>query len=75
MIWRDHASTVESKIANNVGPLHRAKQVLTDASVKAIYISYIQSSIFCKSDAYVLSSMKSEAKIWFKSMRPLLRVS
>ena len=39
--WKDHISTVESKIAKNIGLLHRARQVLTEASLKTIHFSII----------------------------------
>ena len=39
--WKDHIRTVESKIAKNIGLLHRARQVLTEASLKTIHFSII----------------------------------
>ena len=43
--WRDHTKTEESKITKNIGPLHRARQLLTEASLKTIYFSYIHSHL------------------------------
>ena len=41
--WRDHIRTVEFKIAKNIHLLHQAGQVLTEASLKTVYFSYIHS--------------------------------
>ena len=34
--WRDHVRIVESKIAKKIALLHRARQALTEASLKTI---------------------------------------
>ena len=39
--WRDYIRTVVCKIAKNIGLLHRARQVLNEASLKTIYSSCI----------------------------------
>ena len=37
IIWRDHIGMVESKIAKKIALLHRARQLLTEVSIKTIY--------------------------------------
>ena len=36
IIWRDHIGMVESKIAKKIALLHRARQLLTEVSIKTI---------------------------------------
>ena len=45
IICRDHIEIVESKIAKKIALLHRARQLLTEASIKTIYFSYIHSCL------------------------------
>ena len=41
--WEEHISTVETKLAKNIGLLYRAKPLLEEKSLKSIYFAYIHS--------------------------------
>ena len=43
--WSDHIRKLESKIAKNIPLLHRARQLLTEASLKSVCLSYIHSHL------------------------------
>ena len=43
LTWRNHITTIENKISNNLGLLYKAKRVLNMNALKSLYFSFIHS--------------------------------
>ena len=61
--WRGHIRTTESKILKKFGLLNRARQVLTEASLKTIYFPYIHSCLSYANIAWTITNATKLNKI------------